>query len=139
MIVTLLDKIDQIGGIVKAVEKGWIHREISDSAYDCQQAIESGKMPIVGLNCYRTEDETLPMELFQVPETLLIQEERLKRIKNERNTAEAQRALEDISRCCDEDRNLMEVIVESVKTHVTEGEITRAIKSCYGTWNTPLF
>ena len=139
MIVTLLEKIDQIGGIVKAVETGWIHREISDSAYDSQQAIESGKMPIVGLNCYRAEDEKLPMELFQVPETLRIQEERLKRIKTERNASKAQRALEDISRCCDENRNLMEVIVESVKAHVTEGEISRAIKSCYGTWNTPLF
>lgn len=139
MIVTLLEKIDQIGGIVKAVETGWIHREISDSAYEYQQAIESGKMPIVGLNCYRAEDEKLPMELFQVPETLRIQEERLKRIKNERNASKAQSALEDISRCCDENRNLMEVIVESVKAHVTEGEISRAIKSCYGTWNTPLF
>jgi methylmalonyl-CoA mutase N-terminal domain/subunit len=139
MIVTLLKKIDQIGGIVKAVETGWVHREISDSAYDYQQAIESGKMPIVGLNCYRAEDEKLPMELFQVPETLRIQEERLKRIKNERNASKAQHALEAISRCCDEDRNLMEVIVESVKAHVTEGEISRTIKGCYGTWNTPLF
>ena len=139
MIVTLLEKIDQIGGIVKAVETGWIHREISDSAYEYQQAIESGKMPIVGLNCYRAEDEKLPMELFQVPETLRIQEERIKKIKKERDPFRAQRALEDISRCCDENRNLMEVIVESVKAHVTEGEISRAIKSCYGTWNTPLF
>ena len=139
MIVTLLEKIDQMGGIVKAVETGWIHRKISDSAYDYQQAVESGKMPVVGLNCYRAEDEKLPMELFQVPETLRIQEERLKRIKNERNASKAQRALEDISRCCDEDRNLMEVIVESVKAHVTEGEISRTIKSCYGTWDTPLF
>ena len=139
MIVTLLEKIDQIGGIVKAVETGWIHREISDSAYDSQQAIESGKMPIVGLNCYRAEDEKLPMELFQVPETLRIQEERIKKIKKERDPFRAQSALEDISRCCDENRNLMEVIVESVKAHVTEGEISRAIKSCYGTWNTPLF
>lgn len=139
MIVTLLEKIDQIGGIVKAVETGWIHREISDSAYDYQQAIESGKMPIVGLNCYRAEDEKLPMDLFQVPETLRIQEERIKKIKKERDPIRAQRALEDISRCCDENRNLMEVIVESVKAHVTEGEISRTIKSRYGTWNTPLF
>ena len=139
MIVTLLEKIDQIGGIVKAVETGWIHREISDSAYYYQQAVESGKMPVVGVNCYRSEDEKLPMELFQVPETLRIQEERIKRIKNERNALHAQSALDDISRCCDENRNLMEVIVESVKAHVTEGEISRTIKSCYGTWNTPLF
>jgi len=139
MIVTLLEKIDQMGGIVKAVETGWIHREISDSAYNYQQAIESGKMPVVGVNCYREEDEKLPMDLFQVPETLRIQEERIKKIKKERDPFRAQHALDEISRCCDENGNLMEVIVESVKAYVTEGEISRTIKGCYGTWNMPLF
>ena len=116
-----------------------LFRSISDSAYDYQQAIESGKMPIVGLNCYRAEDEKLPMDLFQVPETLRIQEERIKKIKKERDPLRAQHALYEISRCCDENGNLMEVIVESVKAYVTEGEISRTIKGCYRTWNTPLF
>jgi len=60
----LLDEIDGMGGIVKAVETGWIHNEISNSAYEYQQAIESGKMPIVGVNCYQMEDEELPVDLF---------------------------------------------------------------------------
>jgi len=138
-IFTLLEKIDQMGGIVKAVETGWIHKEISDSAYEYQQAIESGRMPIVGVNCHQTENEKLPIELFEVPETLTIQEEKLKRIKGERNASRVKRALDAVTRCCDEEGNLMEVLVESVKTYVTEGEISRAIKGCYGTWNPPLF
>ena len=134
-----MERIDQMGGIVKAVETGWIHREISDSAYKYQKAIESGEMPIVGMNCYQIEDERLPTELFQVPETLQIQQEKIERIKKERNVSEAERAIEAIARCCEEDGNLMEVIVESVKAHLTEGEVSQTLKKSYGTWDPPLF
>jgi len=81
----LLGEIEGMGGIVKAAETGWIHSEISNSAYEYQQAIETGKMPIVGVNCYQMEEEELPVELFEVPETLQIQEQKLKKIKNERD------------------------------------------------------
>ena len=135
----LLEKIDRIGGIVKATETGWIHKEISNSAYEYQLAIESVKMPIVGVNCYRMEDEELPIQLFEVPETLQIQEQKLKKIKNERNGGKVQEALDAVARCCDEDRNLMEVLVEGVKARITEGEISNTLKGVYGTWNPPLF
>jgi methylmalonyl-CoA mutase N-terminal domain/subunit len=138
-ILRLLEEIDGMDGIVKASETGWVHKEISNSAYHYQQAIESGDMPLVGVNCYQMEDEELPIDLFDVPETLKIQEEKLDRIKKERSAADVQRALDGISRCCDEGGNLMEVIVEAVKSYVTEGEISRAIKDRYGVWNTPLF
>jgi len=135
----LLDEIDGMGGIVKAAETGWIHNEISNSAYEYQQAIESGKMPIVGVNCYQMEDEKLPVELFEVPETLQIQEQKLKKIKNERDEAQVQDALDAVARCCEKDGNLMEIIVEAVKTRVTQGEISHALKGSYGTWDPPLF
>jgi methylmalonyl-CoA mutase N-terminal domain/subunit len=138
-ILELLEEIEQMGGIVGAVGNGWVHREISDAAFEYQQAIESGKMPVVGLNCQRVTEEKLPMDLFEVPETLRIQEEKLKKIKAERNSDQVRRALDAIADCCREDGNLMEVIVESVKSYVTVGEISRTIKECYGTWNMPLF
>ena len=135
---SLLGRIDEMGGIVKAVETGWIHNEISNSAFEYQQAIESGKMPIVGVNCYKQEDEELPMELFEVPETVRIQEEKLRKIKKERNDQQVQKALDSITRCCDENGNLMEVMIDSVKAYVTLGEVSRTIKKSYGTWSTPL-
>jgi methylmalonyl-CoA mutase N-terminal domain/subunit len=135
----LLDQIEGMGGIVKAAETGWIHREISNSAYEYQQAIESGKMPVVGVNCYRMEEEELPVELFEVPETLKIQEQKLKRIRNERNGNHVRDALDAIARCCEKNGNLMEVIVESSKARVTQGEISNAPRSSYGTWDPPLF
>ncbi len=135
----LLEKIDQIGGVVKATENGWIHKEISNSAYEYQLAIESLKMPIVGVNCYRMEDEELPIQLFDVPETLSVQEEKLETIKKERDASKAQGALDEISRCCEEDGNLMEVLVEGVKARITEGEVSKTLKGVYGTWSPPLF
>ena len=134
-----MEKIEDLGGIVKAIETGWIHSEISNAAYEYQLAVESGKMPIVGVNCHQVEEEKLPMDLFEVPETLDIQAAKINKIKKKRNANQVQRALDGIARCCDEDRNLMEVIVESVKSYVTEGEISRALKERYGTWTPPLF
>jgi methylmalonyl-CoA mutase N-terminal domain/subunit len=138
-IVELIEKIEDLGGIVKAVENGWIHKEISNAAYDYQAAVEAGKIPIVGLNCHRVEEEKLPMDLFEVPETLKVQEKKLINIKKKRDKKQVQQALDAIARCCNEDGNLMEVIVEAVKSYVTEGEISRTIKDRYGTWNAPLF
>ena len=135
----LLDHINEMGGIVKAVETGWIHRKISDSAYEYQKGVESGNLPIVGVNCHRMKDEKLPIELFEVPETLKIQESKLARIKKERDGSRAQQALDEVRRCCEEGKNLMDVIVESVKSRITEGEISHALKERYGTWNAPLF
>jgi methylmalonyl-CoA mutase N-terminal domain/subunit len=138
-IVALLNEIEAMGGIVKSVEKGWIHKEISSAAYEYQKAIESGEMPIVGVNCYKIEDEKLPIELFKVPETLEVQRAKLERIKKERSSKEVKKALGALLRCCEKDGNLMEVVVEAVKAYVTEGEVTKMLKRYYGTWNPPLF
>jgi len=135
----LLNEIEGIGGIVKAVEKGWVHKEISSAAYEYQKAIDSGEMPIVGVNCYRIEDEKIPIELFRVPETLEVQRAKLERIKKERSSQEVQKALDAMLCCCEKDGNLMEVVVEGVKAYVTEGEVTKVLKRYYGTWNPPLF
>ncbi|MGD8226592.1 MAG: methylmalonyl-CoA mutase family protein [Desulfobacteraceae bacterium] len=135
----LLEDIDGMGGIVRATESGWVHKEIADSAYEYQRAIESGVMPVVGVNCYQMEGEKLPIELFDGPETVQVQEKKLARIKKERDGLRAQQALDTIARCCERDGNLMEVVVESVKELVTEGEISRTLKGSYGTWNPPLF
>jgi methylmalonyl-CoA mutase N-terminal domain/subunit len=138
-IMNMLDKIEEMGGLVKAVEAGWVHKEISNAAFEYQQAVESGQMPIVGVNCHQIDEEELPMEIFEVPETYQIQAEKLNKIKKERSADEVQQALDDIAHCCDKNGNLMEVIVDAVKSYVTVGEVSRTIKDNYGTWNAPLF
>jgi methylmalonyl-CoA mutase N-terminal domain/subunit len=135
----LMDDIEGMGGIVRATETGWVHRQISDAAYAYQQDVETGAMPIVGVNCFQMEEKELPIDLFQVPETLRIQQEKLERVMAERSPERVKLALDRIARCCDENGNLMEVMVDAVTSSVTEGEISRTLKDRYGTWNTPLF
>ena len=136
---SILAEIDSMGGIVKTVEKGWIHDEISAAAYQYQMRVESGEMPIVGVNCFQIENEKLPIELFRLPETLKIQKANLERIKKKRNPVQVQKALDAVTRGCEEGRNLMELLVEGVRVHLTEGEVSQALRKVYGVWNPPLF
>ena len=138
-VLKILDAIDGKGGLVKAVESGWIHGEIAAAAYKYQWAIESGEMPIVGVNCFKIEDEVLPIELFSSPETLKVQKNKLKRIRKERDSRKAEKSLEAVARCCETDGNLMELLVEEVKNLITEGEISQTLKRVYGVWEPPLF
>jgi methylmalonyl-CoA mutase N-terminal domain/subunit len=135
----ILDEIDRLGGLVKAVENGWIHKEIAEAAYKYQWAIENGEMPIVGVNCFKIEDEVLPIELFSSPETSKVQKKKLQIIKKKRNATEVARSLDAISRCCEKNGNLMELMVGAVKSHLTEGEISQTLKRVYGVWDPPLF
>lgn len=138
-IASILAAIDSMGGIVKAVEKGWIHDEISAAAFQYQSRVESGEMPIVGVNCFQIANEKLPIKLFRLPKTLKIQEAKLKRIRRKRDSLQVQKTLDAVTRGCEEGRNLMELLVEGVKVYVTEGEISQALRKVYGVWNPPLF
>jgi methylmalonyl-CoA mutase N-terminal domain/subunit len=135
----ILTEIDAMGGIVKAVEKGWIHGEISAAAYQYQAKVESGEMPIVGVNCFQIEDEKLPIELFRLPETLKIQKAKLDRIREQRDSVKVQRVLDELAHGCEDGRNLMELLVDGMKASVTEGEVSQTLRKVYGVWNPPLF
>lgn len=138
-VLKILDEIEGKGGLVSSVESGWIHAEISDAAYKYQCDIESGEMPIVGVNCFQIEDEVLPIELFSSPETLKVQKEKLRRIREKRDPRKVQKSLDAVVRCCERNENLMELIVGEVKNLITEGEISRTLKRVYGVWEPPLF
>jgi methylmalonyl-CoA mutase, N-terminal domain len=138
----ILDKLEEIeaqGGMVRAVEKGWLHTEIADAAYRHQLGVESGEISMIGVNCHTVEDEPYEVEIFQVPETLSVQEAKLQKIMAARDQAAATRALDGVKRCCESGGNLMEELTGSVHALVTQGEITQVLKEHYGTWTPPLF
>lgn len=135
----VLDEIDCMGGIVEAVRRGWIHQEISNAAYDYQRRIEAGEQVVVGVNAFRIEEEKLPIELFELPETLRIQEKKLERIRKERSETDVRKMLDRVAAACDRGENLMEVMVEAVKARATEGELAGVLKKHYGVWDPPLF
>jgi len=138
-VIRIIDEIESKGGLVKTVESGWVHGEIAAAAYKYQWAIESGEMPIVGVNCFSIEDEVLPIELFSSPETLKVQTRKLKKIRKERDSRAVENSLAAIVRCCELDENLMELMVGEVKNYLAIGEISQALKRVYGVWEPPLF
>jgi methylmalonyl-CoA mutase N-terminal domain/subunit len=138
-VLRILGEIDAMGGIVKSVENGWVHNEIASAAYKYQQDVESGKMPIVGVNCHRIEDEKLPIELFSSPETLKVQSRKLRAVRKARDKKEVKTALDEIARCCERNGNIMGLMVEFAKKRVIIGEVSQTLKRVYGVWNPPLF
>jgi methylmalonyl-CoA mutase N-terminal domain/subunit len=121
------------------VEGGWIHKLISDSAYAYQQDVESGRVPVVGVNSLKMPEEIASVEIFQVPETLSVQRAKLTRLRTRRDPVTTRKALDAIRRACEIQANLMPVIMDAVKAPLTQGEISAVLREVYGTWTPPLF
>ncbi|MBI5018569.1 MAG: methylmalonyl-CoA mutase [Deltaproteobacteria bacterium] len=138
-ILSVMEKIDHLGGLLKTVSSGWIHQEIALAASEHQKGIEDGTRKIVGVNCFQMAEEPAEVPLFEVPEALEVQRKKLDRIRRTRSAAGVQGALDDVARAWDTGGNLMDVLVEAVKVPITEGEVSELIKGRTGIWNPPLF
>ena len=132
-----LGRIEKQGGIVAAVASGWVHAEIADSAVAYQRAIEAEEMLVVGVNCFKVEDEEA-VEIFCSPETGPRQRSRLLELRNRRDSAAVQLALEDVRLACRRQGNLMPAVIQAVKAYATEGEITDIFRQEWGIWDPPL-
>jgi methylmalonyl-CoA mutase N-terminal domain/subunit len=128
-----IQKIDDMGGAIPAIEKGFFQKEIADSAYRYQREIDEKKRTIVGLNEYTTEQEACPIELLRVdPKAEKEQVARLQRLKRERDNRKAQETLQKLHYAAEKGENLMPTIIEAVKAYATLGEITDILRKVYG-------
>ena len=128
-----IKKIDEIGGAVAAIEKGYIQKEIQDSAYKWQMDVETGAKVIVGVNKFQVEEK--PVEgLLRVDASVgERQKAKLADMKANRDNAAVQAALVDLEKACqDEDENLMPHILAAVKTYATLGEICGVMRKVFG-------
>ncbi len=139
-IMAYLTEIIEIGdgsvrdGILQGIEEGYFHREIQESSYEYQQRVERGEEVVVGVNEYTIEEDTSP-EILHVDETTREHQlERLERVKSERDDGEVEAALEELSRCLEEDENVMPPIVDAVKVYATMGEIMQVFEETYGSY-----
>ena len=130
-------KIDSMQGMVAAIEKGFPQREIQDSAYKYQKAVEVGDQVIVGVNKYELDDES------QIP-TLVIDEsvrnhqmERLQQTRARRDAGAVARALEKLKQAANQDQNTMPATIEAVRAYATLGEICSALRDVYGVYEEP--
>ncbi|WP_287585456.1 methylmalonyl-CoA mutase family protein [Candidatus Borrarchaeum sp.] len=127
-----IEKIDEMGGAVVAVERGFIQKEIHDSAYRYQKEIESKKRITVGVNEFIIGEEP-EIEILRVdPEVEKIQHQRLAKIKKERDNLKVQDSLNEIKRIARSDENLMTCIIDAVKAYATLGEICDTLRDVFG-------
>ena len=125
-------KIDDMGGAVEAVEKGFIQREIQDSAYQYQREIEKEERVVVGLNRFRVQ-EAKPTNLLRVDPA--VREEQiasLNQLRSERNNEKVDRALAGLKEGAKGKDNLMPLIFEAVKEYSTLGEICDVLREVFG-------
>jgi methylmalonyl-CoA mutase N-terminal domain/subunit len=127
-----IDKIDQLGGSVVAVEKGYIQQEIQDAAYRYQKEIEAGDRVIVGVNRFQTK-EAPPKGLLKVnPKVREVQIKRIAELKASRNATGVITSLEELKKTARGDGNLMVPILNCVRVCCTLGEICDALRSVFG-------
>jgi methylmalonyl-CoA mutase N-terminal domain/subunit len=127
-----LRKIKTLGGMVHAIESGYVQCEIQQAAYEYQKAIETGDRVVVGVNQYRDETSASPPLLRIDPEIERAQVERLAGLRARRDAARVEtmlRAVEDTARS---DRNLMPAILGAVKAYATVGEISDTLRKVFG-------
>jgi len=127
-----ISKIDDMGGAVAAIEKGFYQREIADSAYEYQKDIESKKEIVVGVNEFTIEEE-VPVKILKVdPEVRERQINRLNKVRRERDNKKVEEALDNLRRAAEKGENLTGPILEAVKVYATIGETTEVLKSVFG-------
>jgi methylmalonyl-CoA mutase N-terminal domain/subunit len=127
-----INKIDEMGGAVRAVECGFIEQEIQDSAYRFQKAVESGEQVIVGMNRFKVEEQ-IPYKLLRVDPTVRENQiERLEKIRAERDANAVASALAQVKKAAQGMENLMPPILEAVKRRASLGEICGVLREVFG-------
>jgi methylmalonyl-CoA mutase, N-terminal domain len=131
----LIQRIDELGGAVEAIEQGFVQREIEDAAFRYQQAVERGEAVVVGVNRYE-EEEAEPIELHRLdPEAERGQLVRTARVRAERNHDEAVGALAEVRRVARGDENLLPAMREALRVRCTIGEICDVLREEFGTYD----
>ena len=127
-----IDKIDELGGMLRAIEQGYPQKEIQNSSYDYQLAIEKKEQIIVGQNEYKIQEETLKDLLRIDPQVEITQCEKLKKLRASRDNAKADAATQALTAAAASGENIMPCMVNAAKVYVTIGEAMNALKKAFG-------
>jgi methylmalonyl-CoA mutase N-terminal domain/subunit len=127
-----LSKIDAMGGMIKAIEAGFVQTEIQRAAYDYQRGVESKEHIVVGVNDFVTEDHRQIPTLRIDAEIERAQVARLRALRTKRDTPRAKAALAELQRCAGTSENLLPGILAAVEAYATVGEISDAMRHVYG-------
>jgi methylmalonyl-CoA mutase N-terminal domain/subunit len=133
-------KIDAMGGMVAAIEKGFPQREIQDSAYQYQKAVERGEQVIVGVNKYAMTDEPSEVPILVIDESVRTHQlERLEQTRTQRDSGAVANALDKLKTAAHKNENTMPATIDAVRVYATLGEICSALRDVYGIYEEPAF
>lgn len=127
-----IDKIDQMGGAVTAIEEGFMQKEIANASYEFQQKVESNETVIVGVNKYTmNEEQNIP--LFKIDDSIRkIQSEKIAALKQERDNNLVNNLLRDLIEAATKGKNIMPYVIAAVEHYVTLGEIADSLRNVWG-------
>jgi methylmalonyl-CoA mutase N-terminal domain/subunit len=132
------DKVEALGGVVEAIEKGFFQREIAEASYRYQKEIESGDRTIVGVNDFVQEGEKITIPVLKIdPEVERLQIERTQKVRRDRNNKKVEEALDGLRKASEGDENVMPHIVKAVREYATIGEIFEVWRELWGEWDEP--
>jgi methylmalonyl-CoA mutase N-terminal domain/subunit len=135
---TYIRRIDEMGGMLRAVESGYPQREIARSAYELERQINAGERVIVGLNRFQKEGEGTGIPTLRIDEAVQkSQIEALRRTKAERDAALVGRALDGVRRAAEGSENLVPPIIDAAKALATEQEVCDVLRAVFGTYTDP--
>jgi methylmalonyl-CoA mutase N-terminal domain/subunit len=138
-VLAILQKIDDMGGIVNAIEQGYPQKELAKSAFKFQREVETRDRVVVGVNGYVTEKEP-PIPTLKIhPEVERAQAERIRTLKASRDPARAAAALERVRQACQGTDNLFPPILEAAKADLTVGEISDVFREVFGVYRDPAY
>jgi len=127
-----------MGGMVEAIEKGFPQREIQDSAYQYQKALEAGDQTIVGVNKYQMEQMGTEVPTLVIDESVRHHQlERLEQTRARRDKQAVTRTLDKLRRVAESGDNTMPATIDAVREYATLGEICSALRDVYGIYEEP--
>lgn len=130
-------RIDEMGGMIPAIEQNYPQREIAQASYAYQRAVEAGERIVVGVNAFQS-DHDAPIEILQIDETAARkQRERLAALRRRRSSTRVQAALDAVRRAAEGRENTMPYLLDAVRSYATLGEICDALRGVFGTYQEP--
>ncbi len=133
-------KIDELGGVIPAIEASFFQREIAQAAYVYQQEIDRKERIIVGVNEFVDEEEKIEIPILEIPEEVeRIQKKRLQELRSKRDNNLVKRRLAELKEAAETGKNLMRPLIDGAKAYCTLGEMVNTLKEVFGEYDEPKF
>jgi methylmalonyl-CoA mutase N-terminal domain/subunit len=132
------ERIDKLGGVIPAIEKGFFQREIAKAAYRYQQEVERAERIVVGVNEYADAGEEVKIDLLRIgPEVAAHQVEAVRKVREDRDGARVEKALDGLRQAAEGTDNLMPHFLECCRAYATEGEMLGTLREVFGEYREP--